>query len=112
MLAHLIDTDYHWLSQALAIRDKPGHLFVHFDDERWKTEHPDVRQWARTDVLERLGTSHAEVIGRLSAMTAAELNRSGVHPRGAPYTARDVFQRYPPHDENHERQILELLGQG
>src|SRR3954452_10351565 len=39
VLAHLIDVDYHYLSQAVAIRDGKDHLFVGFDDARWKAEH-------------------------------------------------------------------------
>lgn len=33
--AHLVDVDRHCLGRALAMRDDPSHLSVHFDDERW-----------------------------------------------------------------------------
>jgi DinB superfamily len=40
ILSHLVDVDRHWLREALAIRDDSDHVFVHFDDERWKEDPP------------------------------------------------------------------------
>jgi hypothetical protein len=110
VLAHLIDVDAHWLGQALAIRDDPEHTFVHFDDERWKSEHPNVWEQPIEDVEMKLNDSHARVIGSLSRMTDDELERLGKHPRGIPYKVRDVFSRYPAHDLNHAEQIKSIRG--
>jgi uncharacterized damage-inducible protein DinB len=109
VLAHLIDVDYHWLREAVAMRDEPGHLFIPFDDERWKAEHANIRETPVSEILDRLSNSHAAVTKTFAAMSDEELDRPGRHPSGRPCSARDVFQRFPRHDENHERQIREIL---
>lgn len=105
VLAHLPNVDRHWLAQALAIRDNPEHLFVHFDDDRWKREHPDVRGEPLNVVLQAMHAAHDTVLTTLSQMSDTDLQRTARHPRGIPYTVRDVFLRYPAHDESHAQQI-------
>lgn len=110
VLAHLIDVDYHWLGEASAIQHDPGHLFVHFDDARWKAEHPDARRSSLASIMDALDRSHRTVLSTLARMSAADLDRTGKHPRGIPYAARDVFLRYPAHDRNHTEQIVAIRG--
>jgi uncharacterized damage-inducible protein DinB len=105
VLAHLPDVDQHWLAQALAIRDNPEHLFVHFDDDRWKREHLDVRSAPLPAVLQAMQSAHDTVLATLAQLDADDLDRTARHPRDIPYTVRDVFLRYPAHDENHANQI-------
>jgi uncharacterized damage-inducible protein DinB len=109
VLAHLVDVDYHWATQALAMRDNPTHMFVGFDDDVWKAEHADIRETPLGDILALLAESHEAVLYHLASMSDDDLDAPGRHPRGVPYTVRDVFLRYPPHDENHTRQIEEIL---
>jgi uncharacterized damage-inducible protein DinB len=111
VLAHLADVDYHWLGQAEAIRRDPSHLFLYFDDEQWKRDHPDVRFVPVPEVMHRLEQSHATVVHTLAGLTSAELQRAGRHPRGEPYTVREVFLRYPAHDQNHAAQIRAIRRQ-
>jgi uncharacterized damage-inducible protein DinB len=111
VVAHMIDVDRHWLEQALAMRDKADHLFVHFDDAQWKEEHSAILEARWPDVLKAIDASHADVLGGLEQMTRSELARPGKHPRGIPYTVGDVFLRYPAHDESHARQIREIVEQ-
>ena len=110
VLAHLVDLDRHWLEQALLLRDVPDHVFVNFDDERWKREHPDVRQLAIGDVRARLEESHEAVLLALREMTPEMLETRGLHPRGHPYRVKDVFRRYPDHDHNHAGRIRSIRG--
>jgi uncharacterized damage-inducible protein DinB len=105
VLAHLPDVDRHWLAQALAIRDNPDHVFVHFDDDRWKRGHPDVRSEPLAAVLQSMQAAHEAVLATLAQLDDDDLQRTARHPRGIPYTVRDVFLRYPAHDENHANQI-------
>lgn len=105
VVAHLIHVDYHWLAQAQSMRDNAGYLFVPFDDAKWKAEHSDIRQRPFQQVLKDVERSHTDVLSALSVMTEEELDRPGRHPRGTPYCVRSVFERYPPHDENHLAQI-------
>jgi uncharacterized damage-inducible protein DinB len=105
VLAHLPDVDHHWLAQALAIPDDPEHLFVHFDDDRWKRDHPDVRGEPVDAVLQAMHVAHDIVLTSLTQLSDADLQRTARHPRGIPYTVRDVFLRYPVHDDNHAEQI-------
>jgi uncharacterized damage-inducible protein DinB len=109
VLAHLVDVDYHWATQALAMRDNPRHMFVGFDDAGWKEEHPDIRETPFADVLTLLAESHESVLYHLASMSDDDLDAPGLHPRGIPHTVRDVFLRYPAHDEDHTRQIEEIL---
>lgn len=108
VLAHLPDVDRHWLEQALLIRDNPDHIFVHFDDERWKRNHPAVRQIPLDVILRAMQGTHEAVLETLLRMTESDLARTARHPRGIPYTVRDVFLRYPAHDRNHAEQITAI----
>ena len=109
VLAHLVDVDYHWVTQALAMRDNPRHMFVGFDDAAWKQEHAGIRETPLADILALLHESHQAVLYHLASMSDDDLDAPALHPRGIPYTVRDVFLRYPAHDENHTRQIEEIL---
>jgi hypothetical protein len=108
VLAHLADVDRHWLAQALAIRDKPAHVFVHFDDARWRAEHAEVRREALTDIEQKMRAAHSAVLRTLAHLSVGDLSRAGKHPRGTPYTVRDVFLRYPAHDRNPAEQISSI----
>jgi len=109
VLAHLVDVDRHWLAQALAIRDDPRHLFAHFDDAKWKAEHPDAQALPLRRLLSDLESSFRQVVETLKRLSAEELERAGRHPREVAYRVRDVFLRYPAHDRNHARQIRTIL---
>ena len=111
VLAHLIEVDRHWLRQALALRNDAQHVFVPFDDERWKREHPAARAAELSAVRAALDASHRAVVETLLGLTPEELLRSGRHPRGHAYTVADVFQRFPEHDRNHARQIAAIREQ-
>ncbi|MDP2674574.1 MAG: DinB family protein [Dehalococcoidia bacterium] len=109
IVAHMSDVDSHYLKQAVAMRDGRDHLFIYFDDTRWKSEHPAILDTPWDEVLLRIRQSHARVLVTLSQLTDSELARPGRHPRGIPYTVRDVFLRYPRHDQNHTEQIRTTL---
>ena len=111
VLAHLVDVDYHWLQQALAIRDNPGHAFIHFDDARWKLEHPQVRDVPLSQVMEALQESHRAVVQTLAELRSEDLERVGKHPRGTRYSVGDVFNRYLHHDQCHTEQIASIREQ-
>jgi uncharacterized damage-inducible protein DinB len=108
VLAHLIDVDRHWLGQALAIHQNPDHLFVHFDDHRWKRAHAHVRETPVAEVMRALEQSHRVVVGTLAGLDPADLARTGRHPRGEPYTVADVFRRYVAHDRAHTEQLASI----
>ena len=109
VFAHFVDCDYHYALQALAMRDNPNHMLVHFDDVVWKAEHADIRDTPFANIVARLHESHESVLYHLASMSDDDLDSPGLHPRGIPYSVRQVFLRYPQHDENHTRQIQEIL---
>ena|SRR6185436_17027009 len=109
VLAHLVDTDLHYTEQALAMRADSGQVMVYFDDAAWKRDHAQVRETPLSDVLARLEESHEAMQRHLASMTNEELNAPALHPRGIPYTVGNVFLRLQPHDENHTRQIEQIL---
>jgi hypothetical protein len=106
----MIDVDDFYLGQALLLRDLPGAAFSYFDDEGWKVVHPSPDGFEFDDVLRRLDASHQRVLDATMQFSDEELTRPGVHPRGIPYTMRDVLLRFPAHDENHRRQIAAIRG--
>jgi uncharacterized damage-inducible protein DinB len=109
VLAHMVDVDYYYLGEALAMRDSAGHAFCYFDDDAWKRTHPEVRRLPLERVLAALDISHQTVLAMLAASNEEQLSTPGTHPRGIDYTARDVFYRLVPHDETHEQQIRQIL---
>ncbi|MGE0057589.1 MAG: DinB family protein [Dehalococcoidia bacterium] len=111
VLAHMIDVDDFYLGQAQLLRKQPGATFNYFDDDAWKRAHPLPNGFELEDVLMRLDASHQRVLIGARSMTDEELTRPGVHPRAIPYTVRDVFLRFPAHDQNHQRQIDEIRAQ-
>ena len=109
VLAHLIDVDYFYLGQALAMRNHDDHHFKYFDYEAWKLQNPDIPTASLEEVIALLGRSQAVVLDTLSTLSDEELAHPGQHPRGIAYTVRDVFLRFPTHDDNHREQILGIL---
>ena len=109
VLAHLVDCDYHYAAEATAMSDGPNHMLVYFDDNAWKAEHGNIRETAFAEILASLAASHEYVLGLLASMSEADLDLPGLHPHGIPYTVRNVFLRWPQHEENHTRQIEEIL---
>jgi uncharacterized damage-inducible protein DinB len=109
VLAHLVDVDYFYLAQAQGIHRGPDYTFVPFDDERWKAEHVNVREEPFAKLLGDLEVSHKTVVDALARISDAELLRTGKRADGSSLTVRDVFERVPRHDENHTRQIQEIL---
>ena len=106
--------DFHYLSEALAIRTNPKHTFIIFDDEAWKAHHTGVGKIPIQDLMNDLEKSHRAVLAAVSQLTPEELERTGVHPRRGAYTVRDVLLRLPAHDRNHAEQIESIrkhLGQ-
>jgi uncharacterized damage-inducible protein DinB len=109
VVAHLAAVDLHWLGQALAMYQNPGHLFTHFDDAAWSAAHPHIRTAPVSEVVRATRASRAAVLAALSALDTEDLDRPGLHPRGIPYTVGDVFRRYLAHDQAHTGQIAEIV---
>ena len=109
VLAHLVDTDYHYAQQAIAMRENPNHMLMHFNDEVWKAEHTAIRETPFAGILSALAESHESVLRYLASMSNADLDSPGLHPRGIAYSVRHVFLRLPQHDDNHTHQIEEIV---
>jgi hypothetical protein len=109
VLAHFIDTDYNYTAEALAMRNGPNHMLVYFDDTAWRQKHAGIRETPVAEILASLAVSHEHVLGILASMSDDDLDAPGLHPRGIPYTVRDIFLRLPIHDENHARQVEEIV---
>jgi uncharacterized damage-inducible protein DinB len=109
VLAHLVNVDYYYLSEALATCAQSGRTFSYFDDAQWKAHHADVRMEPVTSLLARLRGSHAAVVAATAALPLDVLATPAVHPRGIPYTVRDILLRLPSHDANHADQVRAIL---
>jgi uncharacterized damage-inducible protein DinB len=109
VLAHLVDTDYFYLGEALAAAATAGHHFRYFDDEAWQATHPEVRRLPLDAVLSSLAVSHRAVIDSVQRTPDDRPAQACIHPRGIPYTAGDAVHRLAPHDENHEQQLRQII---
>lgn len=111
VLAHLPDVDRFYLSEARAIRDEPGHMFVYFDEEAWKRDNGDAFNRDRRAVCLAMASAHEEVVRWASSLTPEELDRAGGHPRRSSITVREMLERIAKHDRNHTAQIRTILAE-
>ena len=109
VLAHIPDVDRYYLSEARAIRDEPGHMFVHFDDEAWKRDNADATEREPHSVRLAMAFAHDEVVRWASALTPEELDRARGHPRRGSITVREMLERIANHDRNHAGQVRAAL---
>jgi uncharacterized damage-inducible protein DinB len=109
VLSHLVDVDYYYLSEALATCAQARRSFQYFDDETWKAQHPDARTEPVPSIIARLRASNATVLAAVAALPEVLLATPAVHPRGIPYTVRDILLRLPNHDANHVEQMRSIL---
>jgi uncharacterized damage-inducible protein DinB len=109
VLAHIADVDRYYLSEARAIRDEPGRMFVYFDDETWKRGNADAIDREPRDVRLAMAFAHDEVVRWARSLTPEELDIAGGHPRRVSITVREVLERIPNHDRNHAAQIKAAL---
>jgi uncharacterized damage-inducible protein DinB len=108
LLAHIPDVDRYYLSEARAIRDEPGHMFVYFDEEAWARENADaIRREARA-VRFAMAWAHKEVVRWAESLTPDELDRAGGHPRTGSITVRQMLERIANHDRNHAEQVRSI----
>src|SRR6266498_3790555 len=105
VLSHLVDVDYFYLGEALAMKNQANYGFRYFDDEDWKRRHPTVPKETVAEILVRLQESQQAVLEALKDMSVEDLARQGKHPRGISYSVGQVFLRFLSHDANHENQI-------
>ncbi len=109
VLAHIADVDRYYLSEARAIRDEPGRMFVYFDDEAWKRANADAIDRDPRDVRLAMAFAHDEVVRWARSLTPEELDIAGGHPRRGSIAVREVLERIPNHDRNHAAQIKAAL---
>ena len=108
LLAHLPDADRYYLSQAQAIREAPGHMFVYFDEEAWQREHTGAIEQDAHAVKLAMAAAHEEVVRWAQSLMPDELDREGGHPRRAAISVREVIQRIANHDRTHTQQVRDL----
>jgi uncharacterized damage-inducible protein DinB len=108
VLAHMVAVDESYLGQAVSVTQSPGTAFTYFDDDAWKMAHPGPDEFVLSQVLAELSASHQRVLATAAALNEDELAIVCIHPRGIPYTVRDILARLPTHDQNHQRQIEQL----
>lgn len=111
ILAHMPAVDDCYLSQALEVTRSPGIRFDYFDDEAWKVAHPSPDSFELSHVFGSLQEAHNRVIAGATSLRAEALLLPCLHPRGIPYTVRDILARLPAHDANHQLQIEEVRSQ-
>ncbi len=105
VLAHIPDVDRYYLSEARAIRDEPGHMFVYFDEEAWQRDNADAIERDMRSVRLAMVQAHRDVLRWAESLTSDELEHAGGHPRVGSITVRQMLKRIANHDRNHAQQV-------
>ena len=115
LLAHVGEMLPYWLGQVESILAGPagdgapafGRVAT---DENRLARIGDDRRLPAGELMDRIRDSAASVRARMGELTAAELERSGTHPRLGEMAIPAIFERFMVgHLEEHVRQLTEIL---
>jgi len=103
-VGHLIEAERRGF--AGRIRDMiAGRPLVAWDQEAVARERNDCARMSQSIWTEFMGLRH-DSIAMVRSLTAADLERSGEHPKVGTLRVKDLLQEWVHHDRNHIRQAL------
>ena len=104
VIGHLIEAEKRGF--AGRIRDiKAGKPLVSWDQAAVARERRDCDRVSQSLFMEFMGLRHDSVV-MVKALTPADLDRSGVHPKVGALRVRDLLHEWVHHDRNHTKQLL------
>jgi hypothetical protein len=106
-VGHLIEAERRGF--AGRIRDMiAGKPLVAWDQEAVARERKDCARMSQSLWMEFMGLRH-DSIALVRSLTAADLERSGEHPKVGTLRVKDLLQEWVHHDRNHTRQLLAVV---
>jgi hypothetical protein len=106
-VGHLIEAERRGF--AGRIRDLiAGKPLKAWDQEAVARERNDCARMSQSLWMEFMGLRH-DSVALVRSLTAADLERSGVHPKVGTLRVKDLLQDWAHHDRNHTRQILAVV---
>ena len=107
-VGHLLDLEPLWHDRALQIIGDEAHL-LKADLTNRKTHETDHDQVEMADLIGRFAAERERLMGVLSQVTEADLEKSALHPRlGTPMRLIDLAFFVAEHDDHHLAQITHL----
>jgi hypothetical protein len=106
-VGHLIEAERRGFAGRIRdiIAGKP--LFA-WDQEAVARERKDCARMSQSLWMEFMGLRH-DSVALVRALTAADLERSGEHPKVGTLRVKDLLQEWIHHDRNHTRQLLAVV---
>ncbi len=86
----------------------PPEPLVAWDQEAVARERKDCARMSLSLWMEFMGLRH-DSIALVRSLTAADLERSGEHPKVGTLRVKDLLQEWVHHDRNHTKQILAVV---
>jgi hypothetical protein len=106
-VGHLIEAERRGF--AGRIRDMiAGKPLVAWDQEAVARERKDCARMSQSIWMEFMGLRH-DSIAMVRSLTAADLERSGEHPKVGALFVKDLLQEWVHHDRNHTKQVLSVV---
>lgn len=106
-VGHLIEAERRGF--AGRIRDLiAGKPIATWDQEAVARERNDCARMSQSLWMEFMGLRH-DSIALVRSLTAANLDRSGAHPKVGMLRVKDLLQEWVHHDRNHTKQMLAVV---
>lgn len=106
-VGHLIESERRGF--AGRIRDMiAGKPLKAWDQEAVARERNDCARMSQSVWMEFMGLRH-DSIALVRSLTAADLERSGEHPKVGMLRVKDLLQEWVHHDRNHTKQLLAVV---
>lgn len=103
-VGHIIEADRRGFGGR--IRDiLAGKPLAAWDQAQVARDRKDCERMSQSVWMEFMGPRH-DFITMVRALTASDLERSGVHPKVGALRVRDLLHEWVHHDRNHTRQLL------
>jgi len=112
MIAHARLDSLHARHGSLTGAPAPGaptpEPLTAWDQEAVARERKDCARMSQSLWMEFMGLRH-DSIALVRALTAADLERSGEHPKVGTLRVKDLLQEWVHHDRNHTKQVLSVV---
>jgi hypothetical protein len=107
-IGHLIEAERRGFAGRIRDMMAGGRPLIAWDQEAVARERNDCARMSQSLWMEFMGLRH-DSISLVRSLTAADLERSGEHPKVGTLRVKDLLQEWVHHDRNHTRQLLAVV---